>query len=319
VGAGWLNAHCHLELSHLKGRIRPGLPFAQWLSELVALRRSLPPEEAAAAATDALLTMQADGTSALLDILTLDLAEPALRTAPAGFRTLAFRELLGLNPPEAPMRLHARIGRESDHPGFREGLSPHAPYSVSPMLFRLAARSALLTHQWLCIHAAEVPEETQFVLYGRGPLRDFLEPFIPPGWQPPAMRPIPYLDSLGCLGPTTLLVHCNDITDAEIGLIARAGCSVVVCPGTHVYFARREFPLERLLAAGVPTFLGTDSLASNEALSMEREVGLAFDLCGKRIPREKLEQLASAERAAPFFPPTMSPSGEGQMGVPPSF
>jgi cytosine/adenosine deaminase-related metal-dependent hydrolase len=98
------------------------------------------------------------------------------------------------------------------------------------------------------------------------------------GWRIPHQSSIEWLDANGALGPGTLLAHCNEVTDSDIALIVERGARVVVCPGTHVYFRRGAFPLERLVRAGVPCYLGTDSLASNEALDMAREVRLAQEL-----------------------------------------
>ena len=114
------------------------------------------------------------------------------------------------------------------------------------------------------------------------------------------MRPMPWLDIHECLGPRTLLVHCNEINDTELHFIARRGASVVVCPGSHVYFQRGAFPLKRLLDAGIPTFLGTDSLASNEDLDMEREITIAKELCPE-LPIERIRVLTGLARAERFF------------------
>jgi len=71
-------------------------------------------------------------------------------------------------------------------------------------------------------------------------------------------------------------------------LLQESGTRAVVCPGTHVYFDRGEFPLRRLLEAGVPTYLGTDSLASNESLDMNREIDLACFGVGAYDPWEHM-------------------------------
>lgn len=303
---GWFNAHCHLELSHLKGALKGARPFPEWLSDIVRLKRERTLEESSAAAQAAIERCRETGTTVLCDILSLDSSQaPLVEAARRGLKVVMFRELAGFHPLEAEQQLHAALNRQAVltqlPPWAQQGLSPHAPYTVVPELFRLAARSAHTRGQWLCIHAAEVPEETEMLVEGKGALRDFLSPWLMPGWSPPGLRPIEYLDSLGCLGPTTLLAHCNDVADHELRILQRRGTSVVVCPGTHVYFDRGAFPLERLLGAGIPTFLGTDSLASNEDLDMAREVELAYELCDRRLPRERLAALASASRAAVFF------------------
>lgn len=303
----YLNAHCHLELSHLKGKVRPGLPFTDWLREIYRMKQGTTAEDSRRAAAEGLRRARETGTSALFDILSLGHSEEPLRRelgADSGFEATLFWEMIRFPEEEGPRAVEDALGRQDGNgalpPGGRHGLSPHAPYTTSGPLLRAAAREAANRGQWLCIHAAETPEETEMMERGTGALREFLEIVLPADWKPPGMRPIPWLDECGCLGPRTLLVHCNDIDEADIRLMRERKVSAVVCPGTHVYFDRGPFPLARLLEAGIPTFLGTDSLSSNEDLDMAREITLAAEL-SPGVPRDIIEQLASSARAGLFL------------------
>jgi cytosine/adenosine deaminase-related metal-dependent hydrolase len=73
------------------------------------------------------------------------------------------------------------------------------------------------------------------------------------------------------------LVHGNHPQPGEPARIALAGAVVVHCPGSHAWFERASFPLERYRRAGVPVALGTDSLASNEDLDLGREMRLSME------------------------------------------
>lgn len=293
-----LNAHCHLELSALKGAIPPGLPFPEWIRRIAALKRAHDPELFRAAAESALAAMAESGTTALLDIVSLPWAAEAHR-APGPARRLLFHELLSLSEALADGLL-AAAESALDSPHARHGLSPHAPYTITRALVRGAVETARRRGAWLCIHVAETAEETQWLLAGDGPFAEVLAPFAAQhGWEPPRMRPLEFLDALGAIGPRTLAVHLNDLSEADLDLLRRRGASAVVCPGTHAYFARGEFPLRRLLDAGIPTYLGSDSLASNESLDMEREARLASELSG--LPLRETLALVHADRAAAFF------------------
>lgn len=293
-----LNAHCHLELSALKGAIPPGLPFPEWIRRIAALKRAHDPAAFRAAAERALREMAESGTTALLDIVSLPWAAAAHR-APGPARRLLFHELLSLSEALAADVL-AAAESAMDAPHARHGLSPHAPYTVTVPLVRGAVEAARRRGAWLCIHVAETAEETEWMLTGDGPFAEVLAPFAAQhGWQPPGMRPLEFLDALGAIGPRTLAVHLNDLDGAELDLLRKRGASAVVCPGTHAYFARGEFPLRRLLDAGIPTYLGSDSLASNESLDMEREARLASELSG--LPLHQTLALADPARAAAFF------------------
>ncbi len=300
----YFNAHCHLELGWLRGRIPPGLPFCEWLSRIVAEKRAVDPAESAASAREGIAELRRTGTAALADILSLDTSAGALAAA-GGMARVAFVELIEFSAAGAGAALERGLARagalEEGGKGPATGLSPTAPYTTTRELMAGAVREAAARGRWLCIHAAETREETELLEHGRGPMRELLErPIAESGWTPPMMRPVPWLDACGALGPRTLLVHLNDVTEGEIALVASRGASAVVCPGTHAYFGRGEFPLRRLLEGGVRTYLGTDSLASNDALDMEREVRLACEFSPGLDP-DRVRGLADAGRVRDFL------------------
>lgn len=285
----WFNAHCHLELSFLKGEIPPGLPFVEWLQRVIGARRSLQnPEVKRNAEHIAQQTLQrvvAAGTSILYDIdsLGFDLKTPEGMTS-----IRRYKELICFRPEHARPLVARNLSSLT--------LSPHAPYTVcEALLLGLHPRKSGLR---LCIHAAETQEEVDFLSTGTGELRAYFEDLgvLPPGWKPVGLCPVEYLHLHHLLGPHTLLVHCNHLKDAEVQLLAKTDTPVVVCPGTHVYFDRGEFPLKRLKDAGVRVYLGTDSLASNEQLDMEREAGLAATL-SPDVPLDWILDRIRAERA----------------------
>jgi cytosine/adenosine deaminase-related metal-dependent hydrolase len=286
----WFNAHCHLELSFLKGVIRPGLSFVEWLRGVIVARRGLQnPEVKQNAEQVALQTLQrvvASGTSILYDIDSLGFE---LRCPDGMTHLRRYKELICFRPEEA----RALLARH--HTSLV--LSPHSPYTVCEAL--LLGLVPLQKGRRLCIHAAETREEVDFLVTGTGELRALFEELgvLPPGWKPMGLPPVEYLQRLNLLGPQTLLVHCNHLKDSEVQLLAKTNTPVVVCPGTHVYFDRGEFPLRRLKDAGVRVYLGTDSLASNEELEMEREARLAAEL-SPGVPLDWILDRIRVERAA---------------------
>ncbi len=302
----YFNAHAHLELSFLRGALPMGIDFVGWLERLVVLKRAAGPEAVRAGIRRALRQMADSGTTALLDIDAMGVTPRLLGEAP--FPVLSFTEMIAFDATRARETVERALARQQAQPlepRHAWGLSPHAPYTTTAPLLLSAHAEAARRRQWLCIHAAETPGETQMLEQGSGPLKDFLHDagVLPPEWEPPRLRPIPHLASLGVLGPRTLLAHCNDIDDMDIAILSKSGCHVVVCPGTHVFFNRGAFPLKRLLDAGIPTHLGTDSLASNEFLDMAREVKLACELAPAVDPRriERLAEMTDEVRSL-FFP-----------------
>jgi len=107
---------------------------------------------------------------------------------------------------------------------------------------------------------------------GTGEFRNFLEQLgiSVENWQPPRTTPVKYMHNLGVLGSSPLLAHCNYLEESDIPLLKNS--SVVFCPRSHNYFYHRNHPFEKLLKAHVNVALGTDSLASNDSLSMLDEI-----------------------------------------------
>lgn len=273
----YFNAHCHLELSFAAGKIKPELDFCDWILEVIRLRQTTSESEIIEAAKNSLKSMHDLGISNLWDIDSMNLMNDVYNTTSTDVKI--FQELIALEPAAAEERIQSKITQRTKN--YSYGLSPHAPYSVSSLLFQKAFDISKSKNEWLCIHCAETKEENEFLQKGTGLFREMLESIgaLPQNWKAPNMSAVEYLDSLKVLGEKTLLVHCNILSEAEFKIIRDTKTKVAVCPGTHVYFGREEFPLKKLLDNNIDVYLGTDSLASNEQLDMEREGSLAHDLC----------------------------------------
>ena len=264
---GLVNAHCHLELSHLAGAVAAGSGFSEWVGALVSARSSESGEQVRAAAGSAALGMAAAGTAAVGDVSNrlehLDLL------AAAGLRAVVYHELIGWDPARAEAVLaaaEARVAALKALPGVAVELAAHAPHSVSPELFAALRRRGGPAS----LHLAESPDEERFLRSGDGPWCGFLEsrglghvPFVAPGTS--AVR---YADSLGVLHPGLLAVHCVQATPDDCRLLAERGVSVAVCPRSNRFLGVGLPPVAEMLAAGVNVCVGTDSLASSPSLDV---------------------------------------------------
>ena len=263
---GLVNAHCHLELSHLRGRLDRTQGFAHWVEELVAQRAADGPGAVRAAAAKAIRQMVGTGTVAVGDVSN-DVAHLDLLAA-SQLTAVVFHELLGWNPARAEAIAEGadarRIGRLGG--GVEVRLAAHAPHSVSPALFtELVKRGGPAA-----VHLAESAEEARFLLRGDGPWMRFLErrglgdlPFEPPG-----VSPVRYLDELGALRRGLVAAHCVYVDAADRGRLAAAGVHVAVCPRSNLNLGVGIPDVPELLASGVRLCLGTDSLASVDTLDL---------------------------------------------------
>jgi len=293
-----VNAHTHLELSYLQGRIPRAASFTDWVRPLLAARRTPPDQDVAdAAAADAIGEAVQSGTALFGDVANAMGALSALRR----FKTPAhvFYELLGFTTPDPDARVadaRARIEAEqraatADRVELRFSLAPHAPYSVSPALFDAIRRDSTAHDARTTVHLGEGQEEVQLLADGTGPWRGLLETLgvWTDSWQPPGCSPAAYLQRRGFLDASTLVVHAVQFTAADIALVRDAGATIVSCPRSNAYVGAGVPPLGNFYDAGVPVAFGTDSLASVEDLNMFSELAEARRIAPTVTARRLLE------------------------------
>lgn len=269
---GLVNAHCHLELSALAGRVDRSHGFVPWVASLVEARDAGEAGDERAAIAGAIRQMEESGTAAVGDVSNrlphLDLL------AASSLSAVVFHELLGWDPGAAAGILEAADARlaalrqQGLRPDVR--LAAHALYSVSPALFEgLGERGGPAA-----LHLAESDAETRFLAGGEGEWSVFLRQrgLGQVAFRPPRTSPVAYAASLGLLKPGLLAAHCVHVDAAACRTLARAGVSVVLCPRSNQELDVGVAPVADLLEAGVELSLGTDSLASVPTLNLLDDV-----------------------------------------------
>jgi cytosine/adenosine deaminase-related metal-dependent hydrolase len=293
---GLVNAHTHLELSWLRGRI----PSAEggmigWVQRMLAARRAAAADDPIAIAAGVAEARRA-GTALVGDV-TNTLATASALSA-SGMSAVLFYELIGFNAADPEriasdaMRRAANVERGS----VRATLAPHAPYSVSPALFRAIAREVAARESITSVHVGESPEEMAFLRDARGGWREILERFgtWDPAWSAPACGPIEYLDRVGGLSDRTLLVHAVQLDATELSRAADRGATIVTCPRSNAWIGVGDPPISRFYASGARVAVGTDSLASVGDLNVFMELA-AMRRLAPPVPASRL--LDSATRA----------------------
>ena len=276
---GLVNAHTHLELSWMARQISEARSMDAWIRALMKLRRefSPPDEEQKAAASAAVICARARGTVAFGDIGNALITADVL--ASTGMPAVLFHEVVGFMPHDAARRAAEAADRVSNvvKPPVAPGLAPHAPYSVSPDLFRAVARETAVRGLRSSVHLGESPEEVEFLMTGRGPIADTLKALgvWDEAWRAPEMGPVEYLDALGVLRPGLLVVHATQLSAAALALVAERGCVIVSCPRSNRRVGAGDPPVESFYRSGAVVAFGTDSLASAPDLDMFAELAAA--------------------------------------------
>ena len=294
IQPGLVNAHTHLEFSLVEQPFQPALPFADWIQSLVAYRRQFMPTstEPCVALNIGAIESLMSGTTLLGEIATNVWDELFMPTH--GPRIVAFRELIGLRPPNIEQQIEIAVewlARKSELVPVTYGLSPHAPYSISPELLQRSVELSKRFDAPVAMHLAETREELEFLGHGRGPFVEMLKSFD--AWPEEGLstgrRPLNILRALAD-APRALVVHGNYLAEDEIEFIAaRPQMSVVFCPRTHEFFGHEPHPWRQLLAKGANVALGTDGRGSNPDLSLWKELVFLRERFSDVAPSKLLE------------------------------
>lgn len=274
---GLVNAHTHLALSDLCGQLPRPKRFTDWLKAIVRHGRTRGPDAAAAAVRDGAARSLAAGVTTVADVSFGGAGAETLADSP--LRCTVFVEVFGHSRKQFEPRLAMAAARAQGLAslGLAVGLSPHAPYSTGTRAY-LAAMVEAERRGWpLTTHLHETRDEIELYRAGKGMFARWLQLRLIlwlGGFKPPRVSPIQALADAGTLARPWIVAHGNYLDDAEMGLLRRNGSTVVYCPRSHDYFGHADHPYRRLLAAGVPVALGTDSLASAPSLSILDEMRL---------------------------------------------
>jgi aminodeoxyfutalosine deaminase len=269
---GLVNAHTHLELSWMWGKVPPSTSMPAWAASLMGLRRSVP-HDPPEPIMDAILEARRSGTCLVGDVTNTFATYAPLLDSPLS--AAMFRELIGFSAsdPDAVVAAAARqIADLMPVARLRPCLAPHAPYSVSPALLRAIAKAS--AGRPISVHLGESAQEIEFLRQGTGEWRALLESLgvWNAAWIPPACGPVEYLDRHGLVTDRLLAVHGVRFADDDIARLHAVGATIVTCPRSNRWTGAGDPPIERFYASGVRVAIGTDSLASVDDLNLFHEM-----------------------------------------------
>jgi len=271
---GFVNTHCHLELSHMQGVAPTGtglLPFLQ----TVVNYRDVAEEEILDAIARADAAMYEAGIVAVGDIS--NKADTAARKRESPIRYYTFVEMFDFLQDQLASKMYQPYETVYQQQPPPKSAVPHAPYTVSPALFglirRLNGQSEELT---VSIHNQETTGENDLFRSKSGNLLDFFSTFgfSIDHFQPTGKNAIHYALQHLDPGHRTLFVH-NTMTQPEDIAAAEAWSDRVywaTCPNANLYIENRLPNYQYFLDAGSRVTIGTDSLTSNWQLSVLDEL-----------------------------------------------
>jgi cytosine/adenosine deaminase-related metal-dependent hydrolase len=298
---GLINAHCHLDYTYMAGEIAPPRTFVDWIKLITTSKAGVIYSDFAESWLNGAKMLLRTGVTTVGDIEMVHELLPEVWTA-TPLRVISFLEMTGVRSRRPPQEIVQEALRRLEglgHERCRAAFSPHAPYSTTAELLRLAAESARARNLLLAVHVGESDQEFDMFTHGRGAMFEWIARNGRDMSDCGLGSPVQHLERQGVLGENLLAIHANYLARGDARLLGRHKVSVVHCPRSHAYFKHRKFHLRELTAAHVNVCLGTDSLAS-----VYRKRGQVIELS----IFEEMRALATAE-------PSLSPKKILQMAT----
>lgn len=296
---GFVNSHSHLQWAAASGKTKRGAQFTDWIKSIVRAGEEITKIQRASAMRRGIAGMLSSGITTVADVISdADSAQPLLDSE---LRSVLFIEPIAPHEKDAvktELFVKAQI-EKLQAKGAKPGIAPHSPYTISPKLFKMLRELSDKMKLPFSVHLAETAEEDIYIRKGTGKLAELLKisGFFPEGYKGHDKSPVALLESLGILGGC-LAVHLNALDDDDLLLLAKEKAAPVFCPQSTKWFARKKIlPLESFMKAGLKPTIGTDSLASNDTLSMLDELRCAAQFFPD-IDKEKLIEMATINGAA---------------------
>lgn len=270
---GFVNTHCHLELSHLQGKVEPNQGLIEFIKGVLGLRQ-FDEQEVMAAMEAADQEMYRNGIVAVGDISNRLISKPVKERSKLYYHT--FIELLGINPAVAKEVFNRGLTLKEEFEPLPNSLTPHAPYSVSKELIKLIAQFSKKTENLISIHNQESEEENKFFRYRTGKFLDLYE-FLQQDisfFKPQARNSLQTFTPSFPENQRILLVHNTYTSLKDLYFVKRFNRDVYwcFCPKANLYIENRLPKLDLFLAQDFQLTLGTDSYASNDGLCILSEL-----------------------------------------------
>lgn len=276
---GFVNAHCHSELSHLHRKFRKGTGMAGFIDQINELRDWAGRETKQALVRKWMDKMWEDGVTAMADISNDDSSFIVKASHPMYTRT--FLEVFGSEPEmcEGVMKDVSALQSVAADAGIDAAPTPHSCYTMSPQLLTASA-AAGLAEGFLSYHSQESQEEEELLRTGTGAMyenRKRSGMSTPPVTGESSLRY--FIDRLAAARPAPydehiLLVHnvCLSQDDIDVALRVFNNVFWAVCPLSNIFIHNALPPIPLMRRNGLQIAVGTDSLSSNDDLDMIKEI-----------------------------------------------
>jgi cytosine/adenosine deaminase-related metal-dependent hydrolase len=268
---GLVNSHAHTQYYDFGDLASSGLPFPEWLHQMVARRATFTDVMWQESTRRGLHAYLKTGTTAVADIVT----EPVVLSAIArsGIRGVAYIEAVFADDASWAVGKRADFLAAVDGAGAPvRGVSPHTPFTISTGVYEDCVAIAHERGKRLHPHIAETTQESEYVLSGTGPFADNAKQFgldfsdiLDHGT---GLTPVEWADARGALGADCHIAHGVHVSESDRALLRERGTAVALCVRSNRILAAGVPPVAAYLQEGSPIGIGTDSAASSPSLDL---------------------------------------------------
>jgi cytosine/adenosine deaminase-related metal-dependent hydrolase len=285
ISPGFVNAHSHVEYAVYAGFGDSLADFAEWIRLHTERKRRIDWDEYVAIARIGAAECLRSGITTVGDCSFSGAAAVAMDEL--GLGGIAYLEVFGADPDDALEQFDELRARAAAHFSDRVllGISPHAPYSISPAVYGACADLGLP----VATHISESESEVRYLHDGGGAWEG-----IPWLVDPPGTTGTRLLASEGLLGPHWLAAHCVVVGPDEIALLAEHDVAVAHCPRSNAYVGSGIAPLRELSDAGVRVGVGTDGVSSTPSQDFFDELRTTVMMARARERRPDVLTAAAA-------------------------
>ncbi len=297
VSAAFVNAHSHLEYRGMMGKVQ-ATSYWPWIQEMVAFKKTESEVRVRQNCIAAAHENRRTGVAFVVEHSDRPFAATAMLSA--GLDGVIFQETITIGKQEPLERTIAQVRMKATS----QAKLWRKPVFLTPHAFHTVDKETLLAFgssgEPISIHVAESVLESQLTRNGEGAIAEYLKQQNL-AVQPSGKSIVATLDDLGLVRPGAQFVHCCDMDDADIALLAKRGVAVAHCPRSNTHLASPVAPVRRMCAAGIPVGLGLDSAASSGEIDMFDEMRTALKVsCDRNEPLtpEEVWKMATTEGAS---------------------
>ena len=293
---GFVNCHCHLELSHMKGSISRGSGIGGFI-EQIRNTRDNESESIIASAYSADNDMYKEGVVLCADVCNTSISFKLKKKSRTRYINLL--EVFGIDPEKASRRMDGliKVAEAAEEMNLAFSMVPHSAYSMSLPLFRLL-RGKSENNKVTSIHFMETAGEKDFLENHSGTLMtSYLQSGLIPSRLETAKSHIDAALNEVTRNGNLILVH-NTFADRDTIRMIKERKNVFwcLCPNSNIYIENQIPPLNLFIEEDCEIVIGTDSLASNNKLSILEEL-ITLQLHFHSVSIEELVKWATVNGA----------------------